>query len=602
MATTSITVEELPGLGRRVCARADFSMKDALKAVPGARWHPELRCWHYPADPAAAEQLAEIFPGAGSPEFKALVPADSEEAMPDEPGDHEQLQAYVLPPRRYQVVASNRIMRKPGQLLEHRMGAGKTKAVIDACVNMGARLVLVAAPPSVCDVWVGEARKHAPGHFIVANTYNERWPVAKRAAHLVERAGVAAAHGKPLLAICNQESAWRPPMSSEILGRQWDVMCVDESHRIGDARTKVGSFFGRHARKVAAHRVCASATPLRNGPLDAFGQFMFLDPEVFGGSYTRFRATYAVMGGFGGKIVVGYRNQRDFRRRFYSIAHRVEESEIGGLPQTMHTARYVQLPPEAARVYNDLESRFIADVGNGEVVASNALAKLLRLQQITSGFMAVDHDDGRQELRELHDAKQSELRAILGDIPGAEPVVVFARFTRDLDAIAAAAGAAGRPCFELSGRRKELDEWKGGGDALIGAARREGLGGGDVLAVQIQAGGVGVDMTRACHCVYYSLGYSLTDYTQSLGRTHRPGQRRPVSFIHVLTRDTVDEAVYAALEAKTDVIDAILARTRQRITPGAQPPDSGEQIVDKVPELATPAPGAVASGVPGGPV
>ena len=54
----------------------------------------------------------------------------------------------------------------------------------------------------------------------------------------------------------------------------------------------------------------------------------------------------------------------------------------------------------------------------------------------------------------------------------------------------------------------------------------------DLLAVQIQAGGVGIDLTgsnleRPMHRLFYlSVGYSLADYLQSIKRAHRPGQRR----------------------------------------------------------------------------
>ena len=34
--------------------------------------------------------------------------------------------------------------------------------------------------------------------------------------------------------------------------------------------------------------------------------------------------------------------------------------------------------------------------------------------------------------------------------------------------------------------------------------------------------------------VYYSLGFSLGSYEQSLARVHRPGQTRPVEYIHLL--------------------------------------------------------------------
>ena len=83
-----------------------------------------------------------------------------------------------------------------------------------------------------------------------------------------------------------------------------------------------------------------------------------------------------------------------------------------------------------------------------------------------------------------------------------------------------------RTARELSGSRHELEEWQDGA--------------GQVLAVQIQAGGLGVDLTRAAYCIYYSLGFSLSEYEQSLARVHRPGQTRPVAYYHLIAEHTVD--------------------------------------------------------------
>lgn len=68
-------------------------------------------------------------------------------------------------------------------------------------------------------------------------------------------------------------------------------------------------------------------------------------------------------------------------------------------------------------------------------------------------------------------------------------------------------------------------------------------------------------MTCASHAVYFSLPHSLALYEQSKARLHRPGQSRPVSFLHLIAEGTVDEAMYSSLQRKRDVIDEIRAGT-----------------------------------------
>jgi SNF2 family DNA or RNA helicase len=84
-------------------------------------------------------------------------------------------------------------------------------------------------------------------------------------------------------------------------------------------------------------------------------------------------------------------------------------------------------------------------------------------------------------------------------------------------------------------------------------------GAAQVLAVQIQAGGEGVDFTRARYSIFYSVGYSLGKYLQARSRTHRPGQTNPVEHIHLIARNTVDVKIMRALEKRAEIIESILA-------------------------------------------
>ena len=193
----------------------------------------------------------------------------------------------------------------------------------------------------------------------------------------------------------------------------------------------------------------------------------------------------------------------------------------------------------------ELGKEFVAECGTGAVVVSNVLSKMLRLQQIAAGFCMVQEEvSGPQEIQELNTAKEDELTELLGDISPEAPVVVFCVFVHDLDSVARSAVKAKRKAFEVSGRRNELDKWK-----------RCQSGG--VLAVQIQAGSEGIDMTNAHHAIYYSLPHSLAQYNQSRARLYRPGQRHPVSFCHLIAEGTVDEAMYNSLQRKQDVVEAI---------------------------------------------
>ena len=130
-----------------------------------------------------------------------------------------------------------------------------------------------------------------------------------------------------------------------------------------------------------------------------------------------------------------------------------------------------------------------------------------------------------------------------------EPLVVICRFHRDMDYVRDVCQEMGRDCFELSGRYDELRTWK----SMCHYER-----GCPVLAMQVQAGGVGISLVEASTAIWYSLGYSLTDYEQARARLHRPGQKRPVNNIHLIVKSTVDERVYRALSERSDLVQAVI--------------------------------------------
>jgi SNF2 family DNA or RNA helicase len=154
--------------------------------------------------------------------------------------------------------------------------------------------------------------------------------------------------------------------------------------------------------------------------------------------------------------------------------------------------------------------------------------RLLRVEKI---------DSGKAEL----------LEEIIEDIDEHEPVVVFCRFQHDLDEIKAVAEKLDRTYGEISGRSKSALSDK--------AEMQDGI---QIAGVQIQAGGVGIDLTRSRYGIYYSVGFSLGDYEQSLARIHRPGQTRPVVYYHLVAAGTIDEVVYSNLKSKKDVISSII--------------------------------------------
>jgi SNF2 family DNA or RNA helicase len=342
--------------------------------------------------------------------------------------------------------------------------------------------------------------------------------------------------------ICNYEGIWRAPLGDWILKQQLDTVVLDEAHRIKASGSTVSKFFAKF-QDNSRKRICLSGTPLHNSPLDIYGQARFLDPSFFGTSFSNFRARYAIMGGYGGHEVRGYQRQDEFYRIFRNFTFSVGKDEVlKDIPEMVFMERYCTLTKDEMETYKILETAFIAEVQGEMVTAQNAMVKLLRLQQVTSGYVRTDEGNDKQ----VGASKETLLAEVIDDIDKGEPVVVFCRFLHDLEAVHRVAKSLGRRSYELSGARKELQAWQ------------ECTAGGEVMAVQIQSGGVGVDMSRARYVIDYSLSFSYGDWEQSRSRLRRPGQTRQTVSIALLADKTVDGKVWAALQKKKDVIEDIL--------------------------------------------
>lgn len=450
-------------------------------------------------------------------------------------------------------------LARPAAMLDMGMGCGKTRVAIEV---MGARpdvrRALVVCPKAVIPVWGRELAKYADGRVSYEVLGRGRETVAKFAERVPDFLNrtlpIARDERGPLaVVVCNYDSVWRRPLG-DLLCRVaeaglLDMVILDESHRAKAAGSKVSKYLAMLGRRVR-YRLCLSGTPMANSPLDVYGQYRFLDRSIFGTNHERFLQTYAVMGGPDRNFIVGYKNQRDLMDRFRSIAYTCSLEDVADrakLPDALpDQVLPVSLPARDMRALRDLQRDFVAECGGGFATASNVLVRLLRMQQITSGFCEVQPGPGEAgELRELNAAKYDAALDWARDLPPTDRLVVFCTFTHDLDASRRLSEALGRPFFELSGREHRADEW--------------GASEGGLLAVQIQAGAEGVDLTASSRALYWSLPHSLALYEQSRARIRRPGQSRPAQFVHLVAEGTVDEGVYASLRAKRDVIDAVRA-------------------------------------------
>ncbi len=537
--------------------RYDPYLIEQIKQVPGRRYDPRRKIWHLPVSSEVLRLVEDMPQISLAPEARAVIQRKEEAALTAQAikGSERPEPTKPMPikvaPFAHQVRGFNLgvTLDSAGILMEQGCGKSLTAVAIagrrflDGQVNR----VLVVAPLSVLPVWQREFRDYADYPHEVR---------LLRGGSMDKRIEMLAAFPEDALKIAaiNYESVWREEMFKALLKWRPDMIICDESQKIKGPSTKQSK--GLHKLgEIAKYKLILTGTPVSNSPMDFFSQYKFLNPNIFGRSFWAFRSRYAVMGGYKNKQVVGYQNKAELVRKAHSIAYRVTKAEALDLPETIDQELYCKLEPQAAKHYSDMKKHNVAEIeAEEQIIATNVLTRLLRLQQITGGFLPKGEDTDKQV--QVSKAKLSLLADVLEDLIGAgKKVVIFARFRAEI--------------AEIEKIVSKLGEYRAITGSVLADERGQAVEDFQkdpmvkTFIAQIQTAGLGITLTAADTGIFYSLDFSYANYEQAKARLHRIGQVSKVTYLHLLAQDTVDERVYDVLKQKKSVVDDVVDNWRK---------------------------------------
>ena len=480
---------------------------------------------------------------------------------------------YKTEPLDHQREAFERTRDLEAWALFWEMGTGKTKAVLDtaAWLYMCGKIngVLVLAPKAVAPNWIhDEIPKHLPDD-VAAETRTFLWQTEK-AGNKGYQADLPAVLDYAFLSIVvmsydgimteRRRGAARGTMKGRefakaLLTSRHCLMVLDESARIKSPsakRQRTVTAAGAHA----AYRRIMTGTPVANSPFDVFTQLRFLDPGIWDSrgcrSFEAFKARYGVWqqfirndNGRAFKQLVEYQNLDDLNAVVNSISSRVLKEDVLDLPPKVYQKRYFQMSPPQRALYDTVRDEFMVLLDGGDMISAPlAITRLLRLQQITSGYCPTDGGNMVQIAGTPAIPRLACLMDVVQDVPG--QFIVWAKFQLDIDIISAHLTYAGISNLTYDGRTSHADR----------EAARNAFQAGEVRAFvgNPAAAGEGLTLHAAETVVYYNTSFRLTDRLQSEDRAHRVGMPdRPVTYIDIVAESAVDERIVAALRDKADL-------------------------------------------------
>lgn len=317
----------------------------------------------------------------------------------------------------------------------------------------------------------------------------------------------------------------------------FDLIVVDECNALKNPSTKRWKTINKLI-KPKTWLWMLTGTPAAQSPVDAYGLAKMVNPA----GIPKFQGAFKDM-------VMQRITQFKWvpRPRAEQIVHQVlqpairfTKEECLDLPDITYTTREVPLSAQQKKYYKMIKQQMMAVAAGEEITAVNAAATLNKLLQLSAG--CVYSDTGEVV---AFDAKNrlDTLKEVIEE--ASHKVLVFVAYTHAIHIVSEELTKAGITNEIINGqvpatkRTDIFNKFQSEHDP-------------QVLIIQPQSAAHGVTLTAANVVVWWGPITSTEIYLQANARTHRAGQRNPVTVVH-LEGSEVEKKIYKMLSGNIDI-------------------------------------------------
>ena len=460
-------------------------------------------------------------------------------------------------PYAHQITALEKSWNKETYAYFMEMGTGKTKVLIDNAAMLYDKGkidgLLIVAPKGVIGTWYNqELPTHLPGHI---ENVTILWQANITKTQRDKLETLFEVEESLHIFIMNVEAfstSKGKDFAKKFLSCHNTLMVIDESTTIKNPSAKRTKNILKLS-PVTKYRRIMTGSPVTKNPLDLFTQCYFLDPfHLEHESYYSFRTRYAIMktahiSGRSIQLVSGFKNLGELSDKIKPFSYRVLKEDCLDLPDKIYVKRNVILTEEQSKLYKQMKTMALAILNGKQTTTVTVLTQLMRLHQITCGHFTAD-DGSTQNIKSN---RITELMNVLEEVEG--KAIIWANYQKDM--------------FEI---KKAIEKEYGEGSVVdyYGLTPQENRQP-NIKRFQEdpecrffigtpQTGGYGITLTQANTVVYYSNGYDLEKRLQSEDRAHRIGQKKSVTYVDLISEETVDEKIVKALRKKINIASEVL--------------------------------------------
>lgn len=353
---------------------------------------------------------------------------------------------------------------------------------------------------------------------------------------------------------------------ASILGPK-TLLVSDESINIKNHSASTSKYAIQIAKECGTRRVL-TGKPVTQGPHDLWSQFRFIG-DLSGLNYYAFRNTFCKMGGFEGRQVKGAKNEERLQEIMAACAFSARRIDWMKTPGRDYAPRRLEMIPEQKVHYKRMEDDFITDLQGTDVVisADQVVTKILKLQQISSGFMIDELGQPHDIMPPSKNPMITELQDMLhNEISG--KTIIFAHYTHTIDMLMEAlaefnpALIAGNGQMKRYGRDIQIEKSRFNSDPacriIIGQEK----------AIKYGHTLVGTPDDPALTEIFAENSYSLDDRSQCEERSQGATQVGTITIWDFIPSPILKAAILS-LQRKEDVSASVMGYARSTgILPG----------------------------------
>ena len=480
-------------------------------------------------------------------------------------------------------------------LLCDEVGLGKT---IEACMAATeyimrglVKKILILVPAPLVNQWYSET----------TNLFNLGFVRADDAEIKRDGVGIWSKHNKIIASV---SAAKLSPNREAILNEHYDLVIVDEAHRLKNAKTVSWNFINSISKKYI---FLLTATPVQNNLEELFNLITLLKPGQLS-TYSYFKKNFVA-----DKTGLTVKNSKRLKGLLESVMIRNRRALVDvKLPLRYATTYRLDFSGEEKRLYDDISEFVKKRLNNLQSDKSDKPAKsaksennrftrftLRNIQEhMGSSFYALldtlenltetlpentDNTENTEnkQLKSFYDRtlklsrspqneKLLKMISIVNEFKKSEnsggKVIIFTKYIKTQDIIAEFLKKNGIKCEVFNGSIQKREKEK-----RIERFRNESQ-----VLVSTGAGGEGHNLQFCNVMINFDLPWNPMDIEQRIGRIHRIGQERDVFVFNLSNNGTIESYILDILDRKINMFELTIGETDMILGDTDEREDFGE--------------------------